>query len=65
MDILSPKTKIIFDNLFDGVYVVDRDRRIVYWNRAADRITGPEAGRVGRAATHIDTKAAKPKAALP
>ena len=60
MDILSPKTKIIFDNLFDGVYVVDRDRRIVYWNRAAERITGYPAHEVtGRVCSenilnHID-----------
>ena len=26
--------------LFDGVYFVDRDRRILYWNRAAGHITG-------------------------
>lgn len=28
------------DNLFDAVYVVDRERRIVYWNKAAEEITG-------------------------
>lgn len=28
------------DNLFDAAYVVDRDRRIVYWNKAAEEITG-------------------------
>lgn len=30
----------IIDNLRDGVYIVDRDRRIVYWNKAAERISG-------------------------
>lgn len=30
----------IADTLYDGVYATDRDRRIVYWNRAAERITG-------------------------
>jgi diguanylate cyclase (GGDEF)-like protein/PAS domain S-box-containing protein len=30
----------ILDNLYDGVYFVDRDRRITYWNRGAQRITG-------------------------
>ncbi len=30
----------LFDRLFDGVYVVDRERRIIYWNPAAERITG-------------------------
>ena len=31
---------VILDSLNDGVYVCDRDRRILYWNRAAERITG-------------------------
>ena len=30
----------LLDNLTDGVYFVDRERRIVYWNKAAERITG-------------------------
>jgi diguanylate cyclase (GGDEF)-like protein/PAS domain S-box-containing protein len=30
----------ILDNLYDGIYFVDRDRRITYWNKAAERITG-------------------------
>ncbi len=38
------------DQMQDGLYVVDRDRRIVYWNRAAREITGFEAADVlGRA----------------
>lgn len=28
------------DNLFDAVYVVDKDRRIVYWNKTAEELTG-------------------------
>ncbi len=32
--------KTILDNLFDGVYFVDRARRITYWNRGAERISG-------------------------
>jgi PAS domain S-box-containing protein len=28
------------DNLHDGVYMLDRRRHIVYWNRGAERITG-------------------------
>ena len=32
--------KSILDNLYDGIYFVDRDRKITYWNRAAERITG-------------------------
>lgn len=30
----------------DGIYVTDRDRRIVYWNAAAERLTGWSAGEV-------------------
>jgi diguanylate cyclase (GGDEF)-like protein/PAS domain S-box-containing protein len=30
----------ILDNLYDGVYFVDRERRIGYWNRGAERLTG-------------------------
>lgn len=30
----------ILDHLYDGVYFVDRSRRITYWNRGAERITG-------------------------
>lgn len=35
--------KEIIDNLYDGVYFVDRDRVITYWNRGAERITGYSA----------------------
>lgn len=30
----------ILDNLYDGVYVVDGQRRITYWNSGAERISG-------------------------
>jgi len=32
--------KNLLDNLYDGVYFVDPKRRISYWNRGAERITG-------------------------
>jgi diguanylate cyclase (GGDEF)-like protein/PAS domain S-box-containing protein len=32
--------KDIIDNLYDGVYFVNRDRVITYWNKGAERITG-------------------------
>lgn len=38
--------KEMLDNLHDGVYFVDRRRRITYWNKAAERITGYSAGEV-------------------
>jgi diguanylate cyclase (GGDEF)-like protein/PAS domain S-box-containing protein len=41
--------KDIIDNLYDGLYFVDRDRVITYWNRGAERITGYSASEtVGR-----------------
>ena len=30
----------LLDNLFDGVYYVDARRKITFWNKAAERITG-------------------------
>ncbi|MBF0592764.1 MAG: diguanylate cyclase [Nitrospirae bacterium] len=30
----------ILEELFDGVYIVDRDLNIMFWNRAAEMITG-------------------------
>ena len=32
--------KGLLDHLSDGVYFVDRDRRILYWNEGAIRLTG-------------------------
>ena len=32
--------RTLLDNLYDGVYFVSRDRTIVYWNEAAERMTG-------------------------
>jgi diguanylate cyclase (GGDEF)-like protein/PAS domain S-box-containing protein len=41
--------KDIIDNLYDGIYFVDRERVITYWNKGAERITGYAAGQtVGR-----------------
>ncbi|MBQ6903405.1 MAG: PAS domain S-box protein, partial [Lachnospiraceae bacterium] len=30
----------IVDNMTDGAYFVDRDRKIQFWNKAAEEITG-------------------------
>ena len=37
---LLTASSVILDSLSDGVYVCDTDRRIVYWSKAAERITG-------------------------
>ena len=42
----SPLHKSIVDNLSDGVYYVDRERRISYWNHGAERLTGYSAADV-------------------
>ncbi len=38
--------KKLLDEFHDGVYFVDRERRITYWNRGAERITGYAASEV-------------------
>lgn len=30
----------IIENLYDGVYITDKERRILYWNKGAEDITG-------------------------
>ncbi|HRU06347.1 MAG TPA: PAS domain-containing protein, partial [Candidatus Brocadiia bacterium] len=30
--------RAVLDNLRDGVYIVDPDRRILFWNRGAEAI---------------------------
>jgi len=32
--------KELVDNLYDGIYFVNRERTIIYWNKGAERITG-------------------------
>lgn len=36
----------IIENLYDGLYFVDRDRIITYWNKAAEQISGFTANEV-------------------
>ncbi len=38
--------RALLDELDEGVYFVDRDRRITYWSRGAERITGRPASEV-------------------
>ena len=30
----------LIENIFDGLYLVDKNRSIIYWNRVAEKITG-------------------------
>jgi len=32
--------RIVLENIYDGVYIVDPERRILFWNKGAERITG-------------------------
>jgi diguanylate cyclase (GGDEF)-like protein/PAS domain S-box-containing protein len=32
--------KKVLDNLYDGIYFIDRDLRIIYWNQGAEKLTG-------------------------
>jgi PAS domain S-box-containing protein len=32
--------KLLLDQMEEGIYITDRDRRILYWNGGAERITG-------------------------
>ncbi|HOX24081.1 MAG TPA: adenylate/guanylate cyclase domain-containing protein, partial [Elusimicrobiales bacterium] len=53
---------LVLNDLFDGVYIVDRSRKIIFWNSAAERITGHKRTEVlGRRCSdgilnHIDEK---------
>jgi diguanylate cyclase (GGDEF)-like protein/PAS domain S-box-containing protein len=38
--------ELVLDFLFDGVYALDRNRRILYWNAGAERISGYRADEV-------------------
>ncbi|MEW6553284.1 MAG: sensor domain-containing diguanylate cyclase [Actinomycetota bacterium] len=38
--------KRLLDNLYDGVYFMDAERRITYWNQGAERLTGYEGDEV-------------------
>jgi diguanylate cyclase (GGDEF)-like protein/PAS domain S-box-containing protein len=41
LKLISPRfSDTILDSLYDGIYVVDLERRITFWNKAAERITG-------------------------
>jgi diguanylate cyclase (GGDEF)-like protein/PAS domain S-box-containing protein len=52
----------VLDNLYEGVYFLDRQRRITFWNKGAERITGYRADDVmGRPCSdnilcHVDSE---------
>ncbi len=52
----------MLDNLSEGIYFVDANRRITYWNKAAETITGRTAAQVigfkcaDNILAHVDAK---------
>ncbi len=58
----SSQLCVMLESLYDGVYIVDPDRIILYWNKAAEDITGYSAAEVlGKSCkddilNHIDEK---------
>lgn len=60
MDLNPQFYQDILENLYDGVYFVDKGRRIVYWNKGAEKLTGYHASEVvgkscqDRILAHID-----------
>ena len=62
MKLTGVSFKSIIDNLHDGLYFVDRNRVITYWNKAAEQISGFSAEEVvGRSCsdnilTHVDDR---------
>lgn len=40
MDEIQIDFKDLFDNITDGVYITDTNRKIIYWNKGAEAITG-------------------------
>ncbi|RJP28390.1 MAG: diguanylate cyclase [Actinobacteria bacterium] len=65
MDLEQDFYKSLLDNLYDGVYFVDTDRRITYWNRGAERLTGYDSEEVlgcycrENILEHVDDKGVK------
>jgi len=40
MNSITGNLRTVLDNLYDGVYLVDKNRKILYWNKAAEEMTG-------------------------
>lgn len=40
LQISGSSFKSVLDSLYDGVYVLNREKKIVYWNQSAERLTG-------------------------
>ncbi|MBC2703395.1 GGDEF domain-containing protein [Desulfobacula sp.] len=62
MHLVKDSFERIIENLHDGLYFVDRDRVITYWNKAAEKISGFTANEVvgtscsDNILTHVDSE---------
>lgn len=62
MDVSDRSLSNVLESLHDGLYFTDTDRRIIYWNTAAERITGFSSSEVlgkqccDNILIHIDTE---------
>ena len=60
MEFETKYAKEILENIEDGIYVLDNKRKILYWNKAAEKITGFKAEEVigssckDNILTHVD-----------
>jgi diguanylate cyclase (GGDEF)-like protein/PAS domain S-box-containing protein len=60
---LPPLMLQVLDQLHDAVYITDGERRILFWNRSAERLTGYTAGQMMSVAcpqgplAHVDDRA--------
>lgn len=60
MELVDVSFGKIVDSLYDGLYVVDRKLKILFWNKSAERISGFTAGEVinrscsDNILTHVD-----------
>ena len=47
-DLMNPSSELAktLNSLYDGVYVVDTQRIILFWNKAAEQMTGYSAAEV-------------------
>ncbi|MHB8056090.1 MAG: PAS domain-containing protein, partial [Candidatus Aminicenantales bacterium] len=53
MNLTADSYNRIVDNLHDGLYIVNRDRIVQYWNKAAEHISGFTAAEVvGKSCSH-------------
>lgn len=62
MEIDQQFFEVMLEGLYEGVYFMDKDRRILYWSKGAERITGFEAIEVigsrcsDKALIHVDDR---------